>query len=243
MAAPTPTLAEVLVLPYGDGGGQTLTDLGALNGLAYTGGPAFSNGMTGESRRGYHREHGERVQWLRALESTSADANAQGRIFVPQLFDDDVRVLIYQNEVTTQGEDFGLIRVGQTRLSWMPDEISPTIGDHFLALDRATLPGQSQRAVLSPKSDVTRALPHRYVATIVAVYENEVAMPASRYVLTPDYQLRWTGTVPTGAVVVLYQDIPAYELLGEDWKTGPLGSDGLRLPSTAPLKLLGAGEE
>lgn len=166
-----PTLEELIALPYGDGEGAQPLILTQLLALPYNGGSDYEKGLVTSDFRREMRLNGERVQWLKPYAS---DTTVQGLAWIPQPLPDDARVFIYQNQRTIQSEEFGEIAVGETMLSWMPDELSPKRNDRFVALDR---PGQ-----------------------------------------------------------------PAYELLFERVKQAPLGQDEKRLPASAPLRLLGAGE-
>jgi len=210
-----------------------------LNALPYAA-SAVSRGQTGEERRVFMRSLGERAQWFQSFDSSApapdgTPPNGAGNIFVPAPLSSDVRVLFFQAETTNQAAPFGEIAAGQTLLSFMPDEIAPSPGDRFVRLDALRTDEETIRSINAPLS-------RKRIVSIEAITQDGQRLAPSLYALT-NGALAWTGTPPTGSVSVIYSYTPVYEWLGQNYKTGPLGTDGVRLPSTGPLRLIEQGEE
>lgn len=196
-----------------------------------------------EKFRRIGRNAGERVQWLRAVEGAQGpngeQPNAQGKYFVEMYLPDEVRVRIYTNYSTVKNEEFGEIKVAQTRLRWMPDELQPRRDDRFICLDRVREDG---RCVLQPEDEQYRSLNGRYAVSISAIHAAGRRLLQSSYSLE-NGRLRWMSVPPDEPVTVLCSYTQAFEMLGEDVKQGPLDRLGVRLPSWASLRELSAGEE
>lgn len=183
---------------------------------------------------------GERVRWLRAVEGERGPngqvANRQGKYFIEQHLPADVRVRVYTNYQDVQDEEFGTIKVAQTRMRFMPDEIQPLRDDRFLCLERS----HNARQTLEVTNERVRPLLYPYVDSIAQVVGQGQVLRPSQYALQ-NGALVWIGAIPTEAVTVFYSYLEAYEFLGEGLKQGPADESGVRLPAWMPVRLLPGG--
>lgn len=120
----------------------------------------------------------------------------------------------------------------------MPDELLPRRDDRFVALDRAF----AARHSFSPSGQSFDALPYSDIVSIEAVFAPGLRLSPALYSLG-EGGIQWTGQHPTDSLTALYSYRPHFEWLGGDVHTAPRGTDGHSLPSSGPLRLLGAREE
>lgn len=236
------TLQDLLALPYGGVGAGGALNLSELVALPYTGSSPFSQGLTSDDFRVLMRQYGERVRWLRAVETSMGPngevARSSGKVFVEQVLPDEVRVFLTRSTGTVQNTQVSVLSAGSTQLSFLPDELMPRRDDRFVALDRAF----AARHTFSPSGQNFDALPHSDIVAIEAVFAPGLRLSPALYSLGAG-GIQWTGQHPTGSLTALYSYRPHFEWLGDDVHSAPLGTDGRSLPANGPLRLLSAREE
>lgn len=112
------TLQDLLALPYGGVGASGALNLSELLALPYTGASPFSQGLTGDDFRALVRQYGERVRWLRAIETPSGPngevARSSGKVFVEQELPEEVRVFLTRSTGTLQNTQVSVLSAGST---------------------------------------------------------------------------------------------------------------------------------
>ena len=236
------TLQNLLALPYGGASGNDAPDLGEALALPYTGSSPFSQGLTSDDFRALVRQYGERVRWLRAVETPTGPngevARSSGKVFVEQTLDTGVRVFLTRSTGTLQNTPISVLSAGGTQMSFLPDELLPRRDDRFVALDRAF----AARHTFSPSGQNFDALPHSDIASIEAIFAPGLRLSSTLYSVGTG-GIHWTGGHPTGSLTALYCYRPHFEWLGDDVHSAPHGTDEHTLPANGPLRLLSAREE
>lgn len=193
--------------------------------------------LKGEDRRKFHQRRGERIRvWQSYLAPEGATGpngelrEANGRIYVEQPLKDGVRALIWNGQKQVQTEQWGVITVGTTMISVMPDEI-------HLARSYRVLPLWPNRAQIGQCLLVAGVsqLPQRWASAInrVLCNGNEVG----------DYQLDVNdsdGTsrllnLPASTCSVEFKYQPVYVWNDLENRSAPMGSDGVPLPQIGEL--------
>lgn len=228
-----PTVTELLALPYGDAENSEVLTTDDLLAMEYTGGPAFSRGLTASSYRERYRANGVHIRHLRSLD----EARTQ---FLEVVIPDEVRVFVDSTTLTVQSEEFGEIAVGNATLKFLPDELSPVRNDRIVRVEEAL--ATPEGVTFTSSGLQYDELPFKYIASILQVTLDGAPMRQSLYTLE-GHSVRWMSVPPVGQIHVAYKRFQAYEVLGQGVRRGPLGADGLGLSVFMPLKELGAGEE
>ncbi len=235
-------LQDLLALPYGGVGTNAALNLNELLALPYTGSSPFSQGLTSDDFRALVRQYGERVRWLRAVESPTGPngevVRTSGKVFVEQTLPVEVRVFLTRATQTLQNTQVSVLSAGSTQLSFLPDEIAPRRDDRFVALDRVF----AARHTFTPSGQSVDALPHSDLVSIEAVFAPGQRLPTNLYSLGSG-GIHWTATHPIQPLTALYNYRPHFEWLGEDVHHAPNGTDHRGLPNSGPLRLLSAREE
>ncbi|BCM88845.1 hypothetical protein IAD21_00687 [Abditibacteriota bacterium] len=236
------TLQDLLALPYGGVGASSTLGLSELLTLPYTGSSPFSQGLTSDDFRALVRQYGERVRWLRAVESGAGPngevAHASGKVFVEQTLPAEARVFLTRATRTLQNTEFSVLSAGSTQLSFLPDELAPRRDDRFVALDRTF----AARHTFTPSGQAFDVLPHKNIVSIDAVFSPGQRLAPNLYSLSGK-SIHWAGSHPIGQLTALYTYRPHFEWLGEEVHYAPSGTDNRALPTSGPLRLLSAREE
>jgi len=196
--------------------------------------------------RARHRKRGERYRWLKAFRCSCANPQTnefsrncplceKGRRYVEQTMGSEVRALVHGTTLAMDDEEFGVMPVGETQISVMPDE------SYLMRMDKVILPDRylPERVVLKRGAGATDALPKSPVVAIV-----DVTKDATNYAAGVDYQrtgnaIEWIGSAPSAgsnyAVEFTYN--PTYIFLGSSQQVPRPDKFGVLMPLRGVLTM------
>lgn len=187
----------------------------------------MAGALNAEEFRALARNLGEPYRWFKAFRANNYDPSdntyqrnavpdaRKGRIYVEQTLPTGARCLISRTRVEMEDEKFGLIPIGETVISVLPDE-------SFLArFDEIILPVRKQvsRAVMTrAHSGDVDSLPESNPVSITDARQND-----TEYANGEDYELqgssiRWltmNRPEPDSKYSIEFEYNPVYTFLGE----------------------------
>lgn len=204
-----------------------------LASMSYTGASAFAKGFTAEDFRREIEEYGEACQFYKAIpvytpRSVSA-AEENGKVYVLQTLASGVQIYVYEARKEEQGGEFGILPVGTTMITTMPDEIWPVRGDRFVLTERV----DRARVLVTRDSDTTDTIPHSPLVSVIEVRNGATLYTPTTHYTVSGQVITWVGaTKPTSgtkySVELSYR--PTYEYLPLSERMPRVGADGLYLP-------------
>lgn len=188
--------------------------------------------MNPEAYRQHIRQLGERVRWLKAsfcscynpgtgVYDRSCSLCSNGRIYREVDLDAKVRVLVGTMRHRYAHPDFGIIEVGEARMTTMPDEIRMGTMDRFVLLDRTHV---SRHRVTRGQDEV---MEEPYPTALLSVSDSTTVYEVGTDVsLGDDGALVWApdaGPAAGTVVSVEYAYNPVYwYIMGEETPPRPL---------------------
>lgn len=222
---------------------MTLATVSQLISASYTGAGPFAEGLTADDYRDQIGEHGETCRWWKAFKAPDGTTGPNGEtvernglLYIEQTIPSTVRVYVSETQREVYDPEFGLLTKGQTQIACMPDEIELARGDRVLLNSRLM-----KERIAVTATGATNSLQRRHVSAIVEVIHGGAVLAASRYTLSTlangTGQINWTGTAPTGTVLIEFRYNPLYVYLDVSDRNPPRGADGERLPQRGILTL------
>lgn len=234
--------SELLALPYGDATATATLSKSELLALDYGGSSPFAQGMTSDDFRVQVQAHGEIFRFWDALKAPGENRNE--KVFIEAALPIGTKGYFYQSRQIVESEEFGLVPVGSSMFSCLPDECE-IVGDGYL-LRNDPAQWRIGKASITRGSGAVDILPERFVRQIVKVIVNGTAVELSQVEAeTADSPndddlggLRWLYGAPSAGakMFVLFRYSPFFVCLGEMIQGSPTGSDGKRLPQNVLLK-------
>ena len=193
-----------------------------------------------------HRRRGERYRWLKAFRCSCANPATneflrncplceKGRRYVEQTLNSAVRALVHSTTEAMDDEEFGLLPVGETQISVMPDE------SFLQRMDKVILPDRwlPERVVLNRGTGASDELPKSPVVSIV-----DVTQDATVYVAGVNYQrtgntIQWLSGAPASGsnYAVEFTYSPTYVFLGSSQQVPRPDKNGLLMPLRGVLTM------
>lgn len=220
-----------------------------LNALPYSGGSAFSAGLTGKEFEDLSLENGYSFRYWESFDARGLApsfsgpngevASRDGQLYIERDVS-GLKVMLWQTKQELDSPEFGLIRVGTTMVSYMPDQMALARNDRLLILSTAkTL---TVKRTVTATGTATTVLPDFYPVEVLRVLADGEFLNPSQYSLNGNV-ISWQGTPPNSQLLLRLNIYPLYKFLGNVDQRGPMGRDGRSLPASGALTLVSSGEE